>query len=92
MPQIRFDWPTQTLSLRPWRVFQIVIIIIIIIMVRWMRGVSLNDRKRSVDLYSFLGVESVAEVVRRGRLRWFGHVETRCWPVGMWWCRGEMCG
>ena len=30
-PQIRFDWPTQTLSLRPWRVFQIVIIIIIII-------------------------------------------------------------
>ena len=29
-PQIRFDWPTRTLSLRPWRVFQIVIIIIII--------------------------------------------------------------
>ena len=26
-PQIRFDWPTRTLSLRPWRVFQIVIII-----------------------------------------------------------------
>ena len=25
-PQIRFDWPTRTLSLRPWRVFQIVII------------------------------------------------------------------
>ena len=33
------------------------------------------DRKGSVDLYSLLGVESVAEVVRRGRLRWFGHVE-----------------
>ena len=31
VPQIRFDWPTRTLSLRPWRVFQIVIIIIIII-------------------------------------------------------------
>ena len=29
-PQIRFDWPPRTLSLRPWRVFQIVIIIIII--------------------------------------------------------------
>ena len=35
-------------------------------------GVSLKDRKRSVDLYSLLGVESMAEVVRRGRLRWFG--------------------
>ena len=30
-------------------------------------GVSLKDRKRSVDLYSLLGVESVAW--------WFGHVE-----------------
>ena len=44
-------------------------------MVRWMCGVSLKDRKRSVDLYSLLGVQSVNEVVRRGRLRWFGHVE-----------------
>ena len=49
-------------------------------MVRWMCGVSLEDRKHSVDLYSLLGVQSVAEVVRRGRLRWFGHVER------------EMCG
>ena len=32
-PQIRFDWPTRTLSLRPWRVFQMVIIIIIIIII-----------------------------------------------------------
>ena len=44
-------------------------------MVRWMCGVSLKDRKRSVDLYSLLGVHSVADVVRRGRLRWFGHLE-----------------
>ena len=44
-------------------------------MVRWMCGVSLKDRKRSVDLYSLLRVQSVAEVVRRGRLRQFGHVE-----------------
>ena len=34
-------------------------------MVRWMCGVSLRDRKRSVDLYSLLGVQSVDEVVRR---------------------------
>ena len=39
--------------------------------------VSLNDRKRSVDLYSLLGVQSVDEVVRRGRLKWFGHVECK---------------
>ena len=35
-------------------------------MVRCLCGVSLKDRKRSVDLYSLLGVESVAEMVRRG--------------------------
>ena len=46
-------------------------------MVRWMCGVSLKDRKHSVDLYSLLRVQSVAEVVRRGRLRWFGHVERK---------------
>ena len=47
-------------------------------MVRWMcgDGVSLKDR-RSLDLYSLLRVQSVAEVVRRGRLRWFGHVERK---------------
>ena len=43
-------------------------------MVRWMCGVSLKDRKRSVDLYILLGVQSV---VRHGRLRWFGHLERR---------------
>ena len=30
-----------------------------------------------VDLYSLLGVQSMDEVVRRGRLRWFGHVERK---------------
>ena len=40
--------------------------------VRWMCGVSMKDRKRSVDLYSLLGVQSVADVRRHGKLRWFG--------------------
>ena len=40
-------------------------------MVIWMCGMSLNDRKRSVDLYSLLRVQSGANVVRRGRFRWF---------------------
>ena len=44
-------------------------------MARWMCRVSLKDRKCSVDLYSLLGVENMAEVVRRGRSRWLGHVE-----------------
>ena len=65
-------------------------------MVRWMCGVSLKDRKRSVDLYSLLGVQSVDELVRRGRLRWFGHVERKgmigCWTVESGGGRGEMCG
>ena len=69
-------------------------------MVRWMCEVSLKDRKRSVDLYSPLGVQSVDEVVRRGRLRWFGHVERKsgddwvsaCRNVEIWWWQGEMCG
>ena len=30
-----------------------------------------------IHLYSLLGVQSVAEVVRRGILRWFGHVERK---------------
>ena len=33
-------------------------------MVRWMCGVSLKDMKRSVDMYSLLGVQSVAKMVR----------------------------
>ena len=46
-------------------------------MVRWMCGVSLKDRKCTVDLYSLLGVQSMAGVVRRSRLKWFGHVECK---------------
>ena len=38
-------------------------------------GVSLKDRKRSEDLCIFLGINCVADVVRRGRMRWFGHLE-----------------
>ena len=46
-------------------------------MVRWMCGVSLRDRKSSIELNERLGIEGVAEVVRRGRLRWFGHLERK---------------
>ena len=46
-------------------------------MVRWMCGVSLKDRKRSEDLCNLLGINRVADVVRRGRLRWFGQLERK---------------
>ena len=44
-------------------------------MIRWMCGVSLKNRISSAELYGRLGVEEVADVMRRGRLRWFGHLE-----------------
>ena len=46
-------------------------------MVRWMCGVTLKNRNASADLRSRLNIESVRDVVRRGRLRWYGHVERR---------------
>jgi hypothetical protein len=44
-------------------------------MVRWMCGVTLKDKKCNMELLDRLGLESIAEVVRKNRLRWFGHVE-----------------
>jgi hypothetical protein len=46
-------------------------------MARWMCGVTLKHRQRSQDLLERLGIVGVAERVRRGRLRWFGHVERK---------------
>ena len=46
-------------------------------MVRWMCGASLRNKIKSEELRNRLGVESVSEIVRRGRLRWFGHVERK---------------
>ena len=48
-----------------------------LIMVKWMCGVSLKDKKRSEDLCSLLVINCVADVVRCGRLRWFGHLERK---------------
>ena len=40
-----------------------------------MCDVTLKDRKSNVELRDMLGGESISEVMCRGRLRWFGHVE-----------------
>ena len=50
-------------------------------MLRWMTGVSLSEKKSNECVRSMLAID-VAEVMRRNRLRWFGHVERRdelCW-------------
>ena len=40
-------------------------------------GVTLRDKVPTVELRERLGIEDVAEVMRRSRLRWFGHVERK---------------
>ena len=44
-------------------------------MVRWMCGVSLKSRTSNYNLNKRLDVEADTDVVRHGRLRWFGHLE-----------------
>ena len=48
-----------------------------------------RTEKRSVDLYSLLGIQSVADVVRHSRLRWFGHLEHRSEDDWVSACRNE---
>ena len=57
-------------------------------MMRWMCGVSLKDRRCSEDLCSLFGINCVADVVRRGRLRWFGHLEPKSVDYWVSACRG----
>src|SRR5437899_2424851 len=42
-----------------------------------MSGVTLKDKRSSEELMRGLGIVGVDRVVRRGRLRWFGHVERK---------------
>ena len=60
-------------------------------MVRWMCGVAMKDRKRLQDLLDCLNIMGVAERVRRGRLRWFGHVEREYAGLGVE-VQGTVCG
>jgi len=46
-------------------------------MVSWMCGVSLKSRMSSKKLNARLGIEAISEIVRRGRLRWYGHIERK---------------
>ena len=47
-------------------------------MIRWMCGVTLKDRCKSEEFKrKRLDIEDVADVVRRSRLGWFGHLERK---------------
>ena len=43
-------------------------------MVRWMRGVKLQDRVPSKELRGRLGLDDIISVLQQKRLRWYGHV------------------
>ena len=51
-------------------------------MLRWICEVTLRDKVPTVERRRRLGIEGVVKVMRRGRLRWFGHVERK--EVGDW--------
>ena len=44
-------------------------------MLRRIKGVTLRDSVKSVDIRKELGVSSVQEKVREMRLRWYGHMQ-----------------
>ena len=47
------------------------------VVVRWMCGVTLKDIKTNEEMLGRLGIECVFDVVRHGKLRWFGHIERK---------------
>jgi len=44
-------------------------------MIRWLCGVRLKKRISSEELNDRLVIVRIIEIVRQGRLRWFGHLE-----------------
>jgi len=46
-------------------------------MIRWMCGVKLNEKKKSEELRELVGLEPVRLMIKKSRLRWFGHVERK---------------
>ena len=44
-------------------------------MLRWLTGVTRADRKTNAEVRAMLDIVPIEEVMRRRRLRWYGHVE-----------------
>ena len=57
----------------------------------WRCDVKMNDWKANAELLNRLGIDSVLDVVRRGRLRWFGHVERKEPDDWVSACRKHSC-
>jgi len=53
-------------------------------MIRWMCGVKLNERKKSEELSELLRLEPVSLMIKKSRLRWFGHCEVYASLVGFY--------
>ena len=45
-------------------------------MLRWMCGFNLKNKKNT-EIRGLLGLDPVSLTIKRGRLRWFGHVERK---------------
>ena len=43
-------------------------------MIRWMCGVSMNDKRTSEELRELVEVVSITTVIKSGRLRWYKNV------------------
>lgn len=43
-------------------------------MLRWMAGIQMCERRKNEDIRKAFGLEPISDVIRRSRLRWFGHV------------------
>ena len=46
-------------------------------MLRWILGLTLEDRKRNDDIRRVIGVACITDKVREARLRWYGHIQRR---------------
>ena len=46
-------------------------------MVTWMCRTSLCERKKNEDLLQSMGLARIGQVMRKSRLRWYGHVARR---------------
>jgi len=44
-------------------------------MLRWMLGITREDRKRNDDIRHAVGISCITDKIRESRLRWYGHVQ-----------------
>ncbi|KAF3623633.1 putative 60S ribosomal protein L18-1 [Capsicum annuum] len=63
-------WPVKNSHIKKLKVAQMR-------MLRWMCGLTRGDRVRNETIWQKMGVTSVEDKMREGRLRWFGHVMRR---------------